>query len=171
MNCKQAAPAQDPRSASRAPHDVHTFKLAVRPERNFRSVRRRKTFEFLPQIFRGDLPAQIRPFMHFAPLNSSRINTSEKFPISRISLIRNDFNPTRINTSGNKDLKSIRINTSGSKDLKSFRINTSKKQGRGGHASPPPPPEKNFALSAKPVSPHSYHRSSRTSNGLGVTPP
>jgi hypothetical protein len=76
-------------------------------------------------------PAQIQPFMHFAPLNSPRINTSEKFPISRILLIRNDFNPTRINTSGNKDLKSIRINTSGSKDLKSFRINTSKNNGRG----------------------------------------
>jgi hypothetical protein len=75
--------------------------------------------------------AQIQPFAHLAPLNSSGINTSEKFPISRISFIHKDFNATRINTSGNKDLKSIRINTSGSKDLKSFRINTSKKHGRG----------------------------------------
>jgi hypothetical protein len=75
--------------------------------------------------------APIQPFVHSAPLNPSGINTSEKFPISRISLIRHDFNFTRINTSGNKDLKPIIINTSGSKDLKSFRISTSKKQGRG----------------------------------------
>jgi hypothetical protein len=81
---------------------------------------------------RGISPAQIQPFARFAPLNSSRINTSEKFLVSRISLICYGFNSTKINTSGNKDLKSPGINTSGSKDLKPFRINTSKKQGRGG---------------------------------------
>jgi len=75
--------------------------------------------------------SQIQPFEQIARPNSSGINTSEKFPIPRISLIPGDFNPTRINTSGNKDLKSIRINTSGSNDLKSFRINTYKKHGRG----------------------------------------
>jgi hypothetical protein len=80
---------------------------------------------------RSRLPAQIRPFMHFVDINSSRINTSENFSISCISLIHHGFKSTRTNTSGNKDLKSLRINTSGSKDLKSFRINTSKKQGRG----------------------------------------
>jgi GNAT superfamily N-acetyltransferase len=59
------------------------------------------------------------------------INTSRKFSIPCIPLIINSLKPTRINTSGNKDLKSIRINTSGAKDLKSFRINTSEKHGRG----------------------------------------
>jgi hypothetical protein len=95
---------------------------------------------------RSKKPSQIQPFVHFAPLNSSGINTSEKFSISRISLICHAFNFTRINTSGDKDLKSPGINTSGSKDLKSLRINTSKKHGRGEGA---PPicerPEKNFA--------------------------
>jgi hypothetical protein len=76
-------------------------------------------------------PIKIQPFAHFAPFKFPRINTSENFPTSRILFIRVDFNSTRINTSGNKDLKSPRINTSGAKDLKSRRINTSKKQGRG----------------------------------------
>jgi hypothetical protein len=75
--------------------------------------------------------AQIQPFAHFVAHNLAGINTSTKFKTFRNSLIRKPFNPTGINTSGNKDLNSIRINTSGSKDLKSFRINTSKKQGRG----------------------------------------
>jgi hypothetical protein len=57
--------------------------------------------------------------------NFPRINTSRIFRESRISLIPLDFNSTRINTSGAKDLKSPGINTSGNKDLKSFRINTS----------------------------------------------
>jgi hypothetical protein len=76
-------------------------------------------------------PAQFQPFVHIAPVKSPRINTSKKFSIFYISLIMSHFNCTRINTSGNKDLKSPRINTSGSKDLKSFRINTSKKHHRG----------------------------------------
>jgi len=71
-------------------------------------------------------PAKIQLFAHFSSRKTPRINTSESFENSRISIIPNDFNPTRINTSGAKDLKSIRINTSGNKDLKSFRINTSK---------------------------------------------
>jgi hypothetical protein len=50
--------------------------------------------------------------------NSSRINTYKIFKNPRISLTPNDFNRTRINTSGTKDLKSIGINTSGNKDLK-----------------------------------------------------
>jgi hypothetical protein len=75
--------------------------------------------------------AQIQPFAHFVRHNYPGINTSKNFALFCNPLIRKPFNPTRINTSGNKDLKSIRINTSGSKDLKSFRINTSKKHGRG----------------------------------------
>jgi hypothetical protein len=67
--------------------------------------------------------AQIQPFVQLAPLNPPRINTSRTFSIFRISLISNDFNSTRINTSGNKDLKS-------------FRINTSKKRRRGREATP-----------------------------------
>jgi hypothetical protein len=47
-----------------------------------------------------------------ARFNPSRINTSKKFSNFCISLIQLDFKPTRINTSGNKDLKSPRINTS-----------------------------------------------------------
>jgi hypothetical protein len=58
-------------------------------------------------------------------LISIRINTYKSPSNPFILLI---FNPTRINTSGAKDLKSRRINTSGNKDLKSFRINTSKKR-------------------------------------------
>jgi hypothetical protein len=143
MSRKPTAAPHDPRATPRSLRAVQTSKIAARPDRNFRSIPRRNTSEFLPQILRRDSPAQIQPFVHLAPLNSPRINTSEKFPISRILLIRNDFNPTRINTSGNKDLKSIRINTSGSKDLKSFRINTSKKQGRGeGFRAKTPPTEK-----------------------------
>ena len=80
---------------------------------------------------RAELVAQIQPFAHIAPHNHPRINTSKNFAISCNSLIPKPFNPTRINTSGNKDLKSIRISPSGSKDLKSFRINTSKKHGGG----------------------------------------
>jgi hypothetical protein len=64
-------------------------------------------------------------------LISPGINTYKNSHFSCIPLISEDFNSTKNNSSGNKDLKSIRINTSGSKDLKSFRINTSKKQGRG----------------------------------------
>jgi hypothetical protein len=78
-----------------------------------------------------EIPAQIQPFVHFVRHNYPGINTSKNFALFCNPLIRKPFNPTRINTSGNKDLKSIRINTSGSKDLKSFRINTSKKHGRG----------------------------------------
>jgi hypothetical protein len=92
--------------------------------------------------------AQMQPFAHFVRDNSSIINTSKKFSISCISLISHDFNSTRINTSGNKDLKSIRINTSGSRDLKSFRINTSKKQGRGEGAQPAPHERKSPATGA-----------------------
>jgi hypothetical protein len=105
MNCKQAASPQEPRAARRVPHHVQSFKFAARADRNFRPVCWRNLSELLPQILRGDSPAQIQPFEHFAPSNSPRINTSEKFPIPRISLIRNDFKSTRINTSGNKDLK------------------------------------------------------------------
>jgi hypothetical protein len=76
-------------------------------------------------------PAQIQPFLQFSSTNSCRINTSKNISLFCISLISNHLKPTRINTSGNKDLKSPRINTSGSKDLKSCRINTSKKRGRG----------------------------------------
>ena len=68
---------------------------------------------------------------HFSPRNSPGINTSKNFTNFRISLIIHGLKPTRINTSGNKDLKSPRINTSGHKDLKSNHFNTSKKQGRG----------------------------------------
>jgi N-acetylmuramoyl-L-alanine amidase len=64
-------------------------------------------------------------------IKSLGINTYKKCPNFRIILIPIDFNLTRINTSGTKDLKSPRINTSGAKDLKSRRINTSKKQGTG----------------------------------------
>jgi len=80
---------------------------------------------------RATTPAQNQPFAHISSPNPPRINTSGNFVNFCISLIPNNFKPTRINTSGAKDLKSIRINTSGNKDLKSFRINTSKKQGRG----------------------------------------
>jgi hypothetical protein len=75
--------------------------------------------------------AKIQRFAHIAHHNHPRINTSKNSAIFCNSLIPKPFNPTRINTYGNKDLKSIRINTYGSKDLKSFRINTSKKHGRG----------------------------------------
>jgi hypothetical protein len=64
-------------------------------------------------------------------LKSTRINTSKISKISRILFPAIDFNPTKINTSGNKHLKSPRINTSGHKDLKSNHFNTSKKHGRG----------------------------------------
>jgi hypothetical protein len=68
-----------------------------------------------------------------ATLPQSTLPKIAHFP--RIPFIPNDFNSTRINTSGAKDLKSPGINTSGNKDLKSFRINTSKKHRRGaGHA-------------------------------------
>jgi hypothetical protein len=90
-------------------------------------------------------PAYIQPFVHFASLNPSGINTSGNFPISRISLIWHAFNFTRINTSGNKDLKSRRINTSGSKDLKSLRINTSKNHRRGEGCSEKSPPIRKFS--------------------------
>jgi N-acetylmuramoyl-L-alanine amidase len=73
----------------------------------------------------------IPAFQHISAPNPPKINTSTIRANSRISLIPNAFNPTRINTSGAKDLKSIRINTSGNKDLKSFRISTSKKHPRG----------------------------------------
>jgi hypothetical protein len=75
--------------------------------------------------------AKIQRFAHIAHHNHPRINTSKNSAIFCNSLIPKPFNPTRINTSGNKDLKSIRINTYGSKDLKSCRINTYKKHGRG----------------------------------------
>jgi N-acetylmuramoyl-L-alanine amidase len=71
------------------------------------------------------------PITQVCDHNSPRINTSRIFRKSGISLIPLHFNPTRINTSGAKDLKSTRINTSGNKDLKSFTINTSKKHRRG----------------------------------------
>jgi N-acetylmuramoyl-L-alanine amidase len=77
-------------------------------------------------------PRVTQPFARICARNSSRINTSRIFRKSRISLIPLGFNPTRINTSGAKDLKSRRINTYGNKDLKSFTINTSKKHRRGG---------------------------------------
>jgi len=64
-------------------------------------------------------------------LKSTRINTSKISKISRILFSAIDFNPTKINTSGNKHLKPPRINTSGHKDLKSNHFNTSKKHGRG----------------------------------------
>jgi hypothetical protein len=64
-------------------------------------------------------------------LKSTRINTSKISKIPRILFPAIDFNPTKINTSGNKHLKSPRINTSGHKDLKSNHFNTSKKHGRG----------------------------------------
>jgi hypothetical protein len=64
-------------------------------------------------------------------LKSTRINTSKILANSHIFLIQNNFKPTKINTSGNKDLKPPRINTSGHKDLKSNHFNTSKKHGRG----------------------------------------
>jgi|SRR5580704_2901498 hypothetical protein len=101
-------------------------------EELFPITRLRRQPPLRPPLSSAIFIAQNQPFLHFVTCNPSRINTSEKFTISRISLIRNDFNSTRINTSGTKDLKSIVINTSGNKDLKSFRINTSKKQGRGG---------------------------------------
>src|SRR5580704_16115787 len=65
-----------------------------------------------------------------------RFNTYKFLKNLRIALIPRYFNPTRINTSGSKDLKSPRINSSGNKDLKSLRINTSKKH-PGGRVSPP----------------------------------
>jgi hypothetical protein len=88
-------------------------------------------FSSCPCTSRAITPAQIQPFLHFVRPNSPRINTSKKISISHISLIPIHLNPTRINTSKNKDLKPRRINTSGHKDLKSRRINTSKKHGRG----------------------------------------
>jgi len=75
--------------------------------------------------------AKIPPNSHFACPNSFRISTSENSSTFRIPFILSGFKSTRINTSGNKDLKSFIINTSETKDLKSFRINTSKKQGCG----------------------------------------
>jgi GNAT superfamily N-acetyltransferase len=88
--------------------------------------------------------------------NPCRINTSGIFAGFCISLITHDFKPTRINTSGAKDLKSTGINTSGNKDLKSRRINTSKKQGRGEGWFPFPPNSQFFhrdkSLSSTPES-------------------
>jgi hypothetical protein len=69
---------------------------------------------------------KINGSQNVTPTNSPTINTSRNFSFFCISFILNDFNSTRISTSGAKDLKSFRINTSGNKDLKSFRINTSK---------------------------------------------
>jgi len=107
--------------------------------------------------------ASIRPYVpqnqHFRKsselfilhgIKSSRINTYKILKNPRIALIPRYFNPTRINTSGSKDLKSPRINSSGNKDLKSLRINTSKKH-PGGRVSPPNLAE--FFPSACPTSP------------------
>src|ERR1700684_2102440 len=66
-----------------------------------------------------------------AHFNSPGINTSKNSRDFPISFILKDFKPTRVNTSGDKDLKSPVIRPSGAKDLKSRRINTSKKHGRG----------------------------------------
>jgi hypothetical protein len=66
-----------------------------------------------------------------AHFNSLGINTSKNSTDFSISFILKAFKRTRINTSGDKDLKSIRINSSGHKDLKFFRINTSKNMGGG----------------------------------------
>jgi hypothetical protein len=94
----------------------------------------------LPIDPRPQTPLKNPLISHASRHNSLGINTSENFSTSRISLILNDFNPCRINTSETKELKSFIINTSKTKDLKSFRINTSKKQGRGY----PPPPQALF---------------------------
>jgi hypothetical protein len=99
--------------------------LAEKPNRP------RGNFSLRPQSSSRNSPAQIQPFVHLLSRNSPRINTSKKISISHISLIPHHLNPTRINTSKNKDLKPRRINTSGAKDLKSRRINTSKKHRRG----------------------------------------
>jgi hypothetical protein len=101
-------------------------------EGQFSSVRARRSFRSRRSPSRRIFPSQIRPILQVVRPNPSGINSSENFSTSRILLIRMDFNSTRINTSGNKDLKSNYFNTSGAKDLKSRRINTSKKQGRGG---------------------------------------
>jgi hypothetical protein len=86
--------------------------------------------------------------------NSPRINTSKNCSNFCISLIPMDFNPTKINTSGDKHLKSCRINTSGNKDLKSSRINTSKKRpGGGGRGYPTSYWRKIFTLSAGAAQP------------------
>jgi hypothetical protein len=83
-------------------------------------------------LFNSAFPASRMPplenptFPHVPSRNSPKINTSKIFAIPSIPFIRNTFNPTRINTSKNKDLKSLRINTSENKDLKPLRINTSK---------------------------------------------
>jgi hypothetical protein len=91
-------------------------------------------------------------------LKSTRINTSKISKISRILFPTINFNPTRINTSGNKDLKPPRINTSGHKDLKSNHFNTSKKHGRGAVEKRQP----NFSLNA-PV-PHRCTQTARPGN-------
>jgi hypothetical protein len=49
--------------------------------------------------------------------NSRGINTSKIFTNLRILLILQGFNPTRINTFKNKDLKPRRINTSGGNNI------------------------------------------------------
>src|ERR1700685_4317112 len=100
-------------------------------EGQFSSVHARRSFRFRRDASRRVFPSQIQPFLQVVRTNPSGINSSENFSSSRILLIGMDFNSTRINTSGNKDLKSNYFNTSGAKDLKSRRINTSKKQGRG----------------------------------------
>jgi len=112
--------------------------FGMRTERHSSVTRPRRGVSSLPHPTPRNSCVQFPPFLQFVRLNSSRFNTSKIISLFRISLILNNFNPTRINTSGNKDLKSPRINTSGAKDLKSLRINTSKKQGRGAGPTPSP---------------------------------
>jgi hypothetical protein len=82
-------------------------------------------------VFGADICGIAQKYCFQSHLISPRINTYKDSSVSCISLISNDFNSNKNNSSGNKDLKSIRISTSGHKDLKSFRISTYKKHGGG----------------------------------------
>ena len=123
---------------------------------SLRSAGSRQSFSSRSNYSRPIESAQIQPFAHFARLNPSGINTSEKSRCnsSRIStsakssffiksLIIHDLKSIRIIT---RDNKPSRINTSENYRWKSLRINTSKNTPGGGGGMPPagqgslPPP-------------------------------
>ena len=105
--------------------------LFAAPVRSRIALRTNPRRDFIPTAS-SRKSAQLLELLILQGLKCTRISTSKIRSILCKSLILSNLNPTRINTCGAKDLKSLRINTSGNKDLKSSRINTSKKQGRGG---------------------------------------
>jgi hypothetical protein len=112
--------------------------------------------QHLPQPSQNQHFQEMSNLLILHDIKSPGINTSKKSRNSRIPIIPIDFNSSRINTSGAKDLKSSRINTSGNKDLKSRRINTSKKHRRG------------VGIAAFPLSNNTRRQPSATPNSLFV---